>query len=554
MLYLPGEAPRHRQRRPRARARLEARREPARAEGLRRARATPARRASRASRTSPITDLDALADFAAREQIQLTVVGPGGAARRRRGRRSSARAGCASSARRSAAAQLESSKEFAKSFMRPPRHPDGAPTRPSPTRGRRTRTSTRAARRSSSRPTASPRARAWSSRRPRRRRTRRSTACSSSNAMGDAGAQRRHRGVPRRRGSELHRHRRRRAHACRSRPARTTSACATATRARTPAAWAPIRRRRSSRRRCTRGSCARSIMPTVRGHGDGRHPLLRVPLRRPDDRPRGRPEGARVQLPPRRSGDPADPDAAEERPVRAARARASTARSTASRPSGTGAPRSASCSPRRTIPTTPRKGDAITGLPQRRARTATSSTPAPRSPTASSSPSGGRVLCVTALGDSVKMAQRRAYEAVAAIQFDGMQYRRDIGHPRVASAPRARADSRPLWSNAAHERRRGQGLSHRPAGRASSRRSSARRQAVPPRRWQRPEGGGGDVARHRGGRALRARRRQLLARHGRAAAAVGDRGAARARRPRLRGDGRVAGAASAQSVRARRCT
>jgi phosphoribosylamine--glycine ligase len=41
--------------------------------------------------------------------------------------------------------------------------------------------------------------------------------------------------------------------------------------------------------------------------------------------------------------------------------------------------------------------------------------------------SGGRVLAVTALGDSVRMAQKRAYVAVAAIHFDGMQYRRDIG-------------------------------------------------------------------------------------------------------------------------------
>ncbi len=46
--------------------------------------------------------------------------------------------------------------------------------------------------------------------------------------------------------------------------------------------------------------------------------------------------------------------------------------------------------------------------------------------------SGGRVLCVTALGDSVKMAQRRAYQALEAIQFDGMQYRRDIGYRAVA--------------------------------------------------------------------------------------------------------------------------
>jgi len=41
---------------------------------------------------------------------------------------------------------------------------------------------------------------------------------------------------------------------------------------------------------------------------------------------------------------------------------------------------------------------------------------------------GGRVLCVTALGDSLKMARARAYEAVDQIRFDGMQFRRDIGH------------------------------------------------------------------------------------------------------------------------------
>jgi phosphoribosylamine--glycine ligase len=44
---------------------------------------------------------------------------------------------------------------------------------------------------------------------------------------------------------------------------------------------------------------------------------------------------------------------------------------------------------------------------------------------------GGRVLCVTALGDSVKMAQARAYEVAAGIHFDGMQYRRDIGHRAI---------------------------------------------------------------------------------------------------------------------------
>jgi phosphoribosylamine--glycine ligase len=45
---------------------------------------------------------------------------------------------------------------------------------------------------------------------------------------------------------------------------------------------------------------------------------------------------------------------------------------------------------------------------------------------------GGRVLGVTALGDSLRQAQRAAYSAIAAIRFDGMQYRTDIGHRALA--------------------------------------------------------------------------------------------------------------------------
>ena len=41
--------------------------------------------------------------------------------------------------------------------------------------------------------------------------------------------------------------------------------------------------------------------------------------------------------------------------------------------------------------------------------------------------SGGRVLCVVGLGDSIKMAQKQAYEAVDQIHFNGAQYRCDIG-------------------------------------------------------------------------------------------------------------------------------
>jgi phosphoribosylamine--glycine ligase len=42
--------------------------------------------------------------------------------------------------------------------------------------------------------------------------------------------------------------------------------------------------------------------------------------------------------------------------------------------------------------------------------------------------SGGRVLCVTALGENLRSARRRAYEAVAQVRFDGAQFRTDIGN------------------------------------------------------------------------------------------------------------------------------
>ena len=78
-------------------------------------------------------------------------------------------------------------------------------------------------------------------------------------------------------------------------------------------------------------------------------------------------------------------------------------------------------------PDAPKKGDIITGLPKAaeeyrvfHAGTALKD--------GSIVTSGGRVLCVTALGDNIKMAQRHAYEVVKGIRFDGMQYRRDIGH------------------------------------------------------------------------------------------------------------------------------
>jgi phosphoribosylamine--glycine ligase len=51
--------------------------------------------------------------------------------------------------------------------------------------------------------------------------------------------------------------------------------------------------------------------------------------------------------------------------------------------------------------------------------------------------SGGRVLCVTALADSVRQAQRAAYAAIADIAFAGMQFRTDIGHRALTRAARS---------------------------------------------------------------------------------------------------------------------
>jgi phosphoribosylamine--glycine ligase len=45
--------------------------------------------------------------------------------------------------------------------------------------------------------------------------------------------------------------------------------------------------------------------------------------------------------------------------------------------------------------------------------------------------SGGRVLCVTALGESPRAARQAAYEAIGSMRFDGMQFRKDIGHRAV---------------------------------------------------------------------------------------------------------------------------
>jgi phosphoribosylamine--glycine ligase len=88
----------------------------------------------------------------------------------------------------------------------------------------------------------------------------------------------------------------------------------------------------------------------------------------------------------------------------------------------------------RGYPDAPRKGDVISGL-ARPGATAGSDYHVFHSGTALNGEqvvaSGGRVLCVTALGHNVKVAQHRAYEIAAQIRFDGMQMRHDIGYRAI---------------------------------------------------------------------------------------------------------------------------
>ncbi|HQQ70594.1 MAG TPA: phosphoribosylamine--glycine ligase [Alicycliphilus sp.] len=81
-------------------------------------------------------------------------------------------------------------------------------------------------------------------------------------------------------------------------------------------------------------------------------------------------------------------------------------------------------------PESPRKGDAITGLPQD-ADDAMVFHAGTQLEDGVVRTSGGRVLCVTALADNVKQAQQRVYDVARGIHFDGAQYRRDIGHRAV---------------------------------------------------------------------------------------------------------------------------
>jgi phosphoribosylamine--glycine ligase len=83
-------------------------------------------------------------------------------------------------------------------------------------------------------------------------------------------------------------------------------------------------------------------------------------------------------------------------------------------------------------PLHPRKGDVIRGLPLAVEDVMVFHAGTSRQDGATVT-SGGRVLCVTALGGTVKAAQQRAYEVAHGIDFDGAQYRKDIGYRAIKS-------------------------------------------------------------------------------------------------------------------------
>ena len=364
-------------------------------------------------------------------------------------------------------------------------------------RARRTPTSTRAARRSSSRPTASPPARAWSS---RRRATEAHAAIDAmlvDNAMGDAGArvviedflageeasfivmvdgrhvlplassQDHKRLRDGDRGPEHRRHGRVLAGAGRH------------------AGAARADHARGDRARPSSGMAADGIPYTGFLYAGVMIDAA------------GKPQRARIQLPPGRSGDAADHGAAQVRSRRSRRSTRSTARSTTSRRSGTGAPRSASCSRRPAIRTRRARATSIDGLDRVddadasrtctvfHAGTALARTTRRRQRRPRAVRDGARRLGAAGAARRVRRGRRASTStACSTAPTSAIARSRARMTRRPASAP-PMAPSR--WTSP-----RVRALLRRPAGSASSR-GSRRSTAATFRRdeWTRPEGGGG---------------------------------------------------------------
>ena len=420
------EGPDRRVGRPRARARVEALRRARELDELHAAPGNPGIAALGQCHPVRAEDGEGLLSLCRELGIDLVVVGPGGAARRRARGHAPPRRGRRRSARAKAAARIEGSKSFAKDVLeaagvptaQTPRRRAAALRRQGRTASRQARASSSAARRTSSTPACAPPPTLGGdllieellegeevslfalcdgehARRPRSR------------AGLQAGRRRRHRPEHRRHGRVL----------AGARPRR-----------------AEVEELLETVHRPVLAELARRDAPFI------------GPALRRADAHRGRPAGARVQLPLRRSGDAVDPAADRGRPPAAARCGAQPASSQASllrrgrgRHGGAG---------RRRLSGAERQRDADRRRRGRRGdRARSSSTPAPRATAARLVTNGGRILNVTATGDDVGAARTRAYEAASRISFAGMRYRRDIALSRGrGSCPQLTARSSASWS------------------------------------------------------------------------------------------------------------
>jgi phosphoribosylamine---glycine ligase len=85
-------------------------------------------------------------------------------------------------------------------------------------------------------------------------------------------------------------------------------------------------------------------------------------------------------------------------------------------------------------PMSPRKGDVIRGLPGKDSSVGDAAVvfhAGTASDGGQTVTSGGRVLCVTVLAETVKKAQQSAHDIAQTIDFDGVQWRKDIGYRAI---------------------------------------------------------------------------------------------------------------------------